>query len=90
MNLRKLKLDLTIALMNDANGVDVLQTARDVLQSFDGVGHYNGLSVVKKSTLDPEHIQRTYALQFDNCTLDLELISNVRANYHTLSAFQLH
>ncbi|MCB0643990.1 MAG: hypothetical protein KDC44_20225, partial [Phaeodactylibacter sp.] len=81
MDLRKIKLDLTIALMNNPPAsANVLQTTKQLMLGFKEVGAFSQFKLLRKSDLDKRHTQKTYALEFENCTLDVSMIANRKDN----------
>ena len=54
------------------------------------VGRFLGLSKTSDTLLNQNHVQETYAMQFENCRLDLDLISNPVTQKQTVKGFQLH
>lgn len=89
MNTRKIKLALTVGLMNNDPGNNALNLVRELMLGFQEVGSFLGLSLKGKSRLDTSHFKQTYALQFENCTLDLDLVQNPRTNSQYVQGFQL-
>lgn len=91
MNIRKIKLALTIALMNtEAHPKSALKVVKDLMQNFQTeVGNFLGWSVVKNAALDKKHIKRSYKMQFENCSVDLDMVVNLFTKNHYVSGFQL-
>lgn len=89
MNIRKIKLALTVGLMN-SNQSNALIALRDLMLGFKEVGAYLGLTVVGNERINPALIRETYAIRFENCTLDVDLVSNPRTQSQTVQGFQLH
>lgn len=87
MNLRKIKMDLTIALMNNADGFNHLGLAREVVSGYEEVGRFNGVTFTGEAELDHEHTQTNYALEFDNCTVDVQMIANRSSNTSFINGF---
>ena len=87
-NLRQIKLDLTVALLNHAQAGNPLERVKDLMLSYQDVG---SLADVYESSneLDSDHIQNSYALQFENVTLDLNTVSNRNTNYTLVNGFSL-
>lgn len=88
MNIRQIKLALTVALMNAQND-NALNLVKELMLGFQEVGRFIGSKLVKNSPLNPSHTQETYALQFENCRLDLEVVSNRKTNSQYVQRFQL-
>ena len=90
MDFQKIKLDLTIALMNNPPGSgNVLQATKQLMLNFKEVGSFSRLKLLGKSDLDNRHIQKTYAIEFENCTLDISMIANRNNNSQFLNTFNL-
>jgi hypothetical protein len=84
MNIRKIKLALTVGLMNlDPQG-NALQFVRELVTELKEAGSFLGLSRVKSND-----ISETYALQFEGCTIALDLVSNPKTQSHSVQGFRL-
>jgi hypothetical protein len=88
MNIRQIKLALTVELMNAQNDNE-LNLVKELMLTFKEVGRFIGSKLVKNAPLNPSHTQQTYALQFENCRLDLEMVSNRQTNSQYVQRFQL-
>jgi hypothetical protein len=88
MNIRQIKLALTVELMN-AQSDNALNLVKELMLSFKEVGRFLGSKLVKNAPLNTSHTQETYALQFENCRLDLELVSNRNTKSQYVQRFQL-
>ena len=76
MNIRKIKLALTIGLMN-LEADNILQGVKDLMQDFTGeVGAFLGLDLVNNSRLNNSHVFQQYALQYENATLKVDVVAN--------------
>ncbi|MBK6621574.1 MAG: hypothetical protein IPH04_13525 [Saprospirales bacterium] len=82
LNIRQIKLDLTVALLNQPHSGNLVQTVKDLMMSFHDVGSFAGL-FESSNELDRDHIQNSYALQFENVTVDLNTVS-IRSTNHTI------
>ncbi|MCB0565634.1 MAG: hypothetical protein KDD01_14785 [Phaeodactylibacter sp.] len=89
MNIRKIKLALTVGLMN-SNQSNTLNAIKDLMLSFQEVGAFLGLTVTGNKRLNPALIKETYAIQFENCTVDVDLVSNPMTHSQAVQGFQLH
>lgn len=89
MNSRKIKLALTVGLMNKNSGGNTLGFMKEMMLGFNEVGSFIGLRKIKKSKLNRNHVQQTYAIQFENCILNVDLISNPRTKNQFVQRFQL-
>ncbi len=89
MNIRKIKLALSVGLMN-ANSGNILAVIKDQMCVFkDEVGNFLGLTEVNNNRLNRNHIKHTYKLQFEHCTLDVDLVSNPSTKTQVVQGFQL-
>lgn len=89
MNIRQIKLALTVGLINSGAQPNAIQVVKELMAGFKEVGAFLGLSVVRKEPLNKNHVRKTYALQFENCRLNLDLVSNARTQNHYVQGFQL-
>lgn len=91
MNNRKIKLALTVGLMNaGTNGNNVLNFVKEMMLGFKEVGSFLGLVLKAKNNLNASHVRQTYAIQFEHCTVDIDLVSNPMTQYQYIQGFQLH
>jgi hypothetical protein len=88
LNLRQLKLDLTVALLNQPPAGNLLQSVKDLMMSFNEVGSLAGV-YESSQELDNDHVQYSYALQFENVTLDLNTVANRYTNQTAVNGFSL-
>ncbi len=89
MNIRQIKLALTVGLLNKQTNNNALGLVRDLMQGFKEVGNFLGFRVEKEAPLNGSHVQQRYALQFENCRLDLDVVSNRQTNNQYVQGFQL-
>lgn len=90
LNLKEIKLGLTVGLMNLQSKKNILRTVRDLMLRFKEVGKFLGLAMINKVNVDRQHIKRIYSIRFEHCTLSLELISNRLTNNHVINRFYLN
>lgn len=89
MNSRKIKIALTVGLLNNESN-NALQTVKEMMLGFkEEVGNFLGLSMTNKSRLNHDHILQTYAIQYEHCRLDVNLVSNPRTHTEVVQGFQL-
>lgn len=89
MNVRKIKLALTVGLMNMPSG-NALQQVKEQMKGFrNEVGAFLGLQEVNRACLNSDHEEHRYALRFERCTIDLDLISNPSTKTQVISRFDL-
>ncbi len=91
MNLRKIKLALTVGLLNrQGNNRNLLQSIKDLMTSFsEEVGNFIGLSLVKKDNLNKDQVTQTYSIQYEKCTLAIDLIYNQISRDQYIYTFEL-
>ncbi|MCB9284259.1 MAG: hypothetical protein H6563_09320 [Lewinellaceae bacterium] len=87
-NIRQIKLDLTVALLNQPQQGNLLQRVKDLMLSFQEVGPLGDI-FESSNELDNDHIQYSYAFQFEHVTLDLSTVSNRNTNYTLVNGFSL-
>ncbi len=87
MNTRKIKLALTVGLLNKEGENNVLSAIKELMSEFKEVGAYIGWKLTRKSPLNPSHVQRSYALRFENCTLNVDLVSNPNTKNQFIQGF---
>lgn len=89
MNIRKIKLALTVGLMNTPSG-NALQQIRELMTGFSHeVGQFLGLQQVDHAHINHNHEQYRYALRFERLTVDLDLISNPSTKTQVIQRFDL-
>ena len=77
MNTRKkIKLALTVGLLNYKSPRNVLRTVKELMAEIKEVGAFLGQSVIDIVELSQGHTKARIALQYEHCTLDLDLVSN--------------
>lgn len=89
MNIREIKLALTVRLMNLKSG-NYLNIIQDLMQNFvEQVGAFIGVQILNDGFLDNKHSIQTVALQYENCTLNVDLIQNNSTNTQYVNRFEL-
>lgn len=77
MNLKSIKLELTVALMNDFSSNNYVGNIKALMQQFKAqVGAFKGQSILRNTNLDNDHSVSTLALQYDKCVLNIDLVTN--------------
>ena len=90
MNIKKIKMALTIGLMKNKDASNVMQILTDMMQNFrEEVGSFLGQEEVGKRALNAHHVQRSYAIEFERITLNVDLIANARNNTQVVKSFNL-
>jgi len=89
VNFKELKLALTVELMNLQKQSNILRAVREFMAQFKEVGTFRDLQVVARQRIDNKHTKRMYALQFEQCQLNLELISDNQTRQQIINKFDL-
>lgn len=85
-----MKLALTVDLMNLPGELTPIASLQNSLSRFeDETGSYKGCKEIGKSIIGAGVETRTIALQFENLTLDLDLITNEHSNEQVIKGFAL-
>ena len=90
MNIRQIKLALTVGLINSNLQSNAIQVVKELMAGFKEVGAFLGLTVINKESLNQTHIKKNYALQFENCRLDVDLVSNPMTKSQYVQGFTLN
>ena len=89
MSNRKIKLALTAGLINRSIGNNALASVKDLMTSFvDDAGRFIKLTSLSNRTMGST-VKERYALQYEKCTLDIDLVSYPKANHQMVQAFQV-
>ncbi|MBK7408257.1 MAG: hypothetical protein IPJ40_09465 [Saprospirales bacterium] len=75
-------------MLNQPPAGNLIQRVKDLMMSFQEVGSFAGL-YESSNELDNDHVQYSYALQFENVTLDLNTVSNRNTNNTSVNGFTL-
>ena len=89
MDNRKIKLELAVNIINEGNSRNLLDKIKKVMASFKEVGAFLGQKVVRKSRIDPVHEKQTFAIEFENCILDVDLLSDQKTCSQYVQGFNL-
>ena len=90
MNTRKIKLALTAGLINHHSGTNGLVAVKNLMNSFrDEAGRFLGLRPTGNPRRDGNAICESYALRYENCTLNIDLVSHPGGNRQTIQRFNL-
>lgn len=90
MNIREIKLALTVDLMNlpeNENPIDFALEKLDGLSSQ--TGHFKGSLESNLSTLNENIELKKLAFEYDNCTLNMDMIKDTVNNEEYLQNFNL-
>ena len=90
MNNRKIKLALTVGLVNTDVQANVISFIKDLMLGFKEVGAFISSKILGNSRLNPSHVKETYLIQFENCTLNVELVSNPVTQNQYVQGFRIN
>lgn len=85
-----MKLALTVDLMNQPNSFSPLVSLQNLMGRFkDETGLFQGSKELNSTPIEAGIEQKTYALLFENVTLDLDLITNQHSSEQFVKGFNL-
>ncbi|MEZ5043337.1 MAG: hypothetical protein R2828_25800 [Saprospiraceae bacterium] len=88
MNNRKLKLALTVGLINAGNS-NLLGAIKELVSGFKEAGNFLGEKLIRKNWLNPDTENQRYAIRFEHCTVDVDLIANLQNCNQYVRGFQI-
>ncbi len=90
MNIRNIKLALTVELMNDLSSRNYLGKVKALMRNFSGqVGAFRGEEELKHTTLNNDHSLKSLVLEYDNCILNIDLVTNNTTRNQFINRFDL-
>jgi len=90
MNIRNIKLKLTVELMNNFSSPNSVGKVKELMQDFgEQVGDFRGQEELNNTTLDEEHSLKSLALEYDNCVLNIDLVTNNTTRNQFINHFDL-
>ena len=90
MDLRQLKIALTVDLMNLPHSRDVITLAKNKMVEYSAeTGHLIEISELSRTQLKDQLESKTCSLQFEKCVLNLELIGDQFNGEEYLQNFDL-
>lgn len=90
MNIKKIKLDLTVNLLNRTSNSNILQNVQDSMSGWKSeVGSFVDSTLLNNSGINPDLEKRTYAMQYENCTLNVDVVHNQITSSQYLNGFSL-
>lgn len=91
MNLKQIKIDLTVKLMNLKNQSNTLQTIQESMVSFkEEVGNFLDIVMLNDLGVSPSIVKRTYAMRFEKCTLNVDLVVNQTTKSEYINGFNMN
>ena len=90
MNARQIKLALTAGLINRNHTENALLAVKEVMKTFaEDAGRFLGLASLGKAQINRDVVKETFKLQYEHLTINIDLISNLKAKIETVQRFQL-
>ena len=90
MDIRQMKLALTVDLMNLPDSQNPVSFAREKMNRFSSeTGTYQGFSETSKSQISEDMGWKTLELKFEHCTLNIDLIEDKKKNEEYIQNFNL-
>ena len=91
MNTRKIKLALTVGLINSGTQHNVNQAIQDVMADLqEEVGAFLGLRPVRRSPLGDYGFREEVSYQYENCTLNVDVVHPARTAGASVQRFRLN
>ena len=90
MNIRKIKLALTVGLINSGRQGNGLALVKELMAGFQEAGRFLGLTRLQNNRLNAAHVRETYAIRYENCTLNVELVSNDETQRQYVQGFRIY
>jgi len=91
MNIQKIKLDLTLSLLNKSFDNDVVNSITAFMADLqEEVGSFIDSQLVQQAGIDDTFERQTYAIQYENCTLNVDVVYNKNSSYQYLRSFNLN
>lgn len=89
MNNLKVNLALSVGLLNKRNSTNGLDIVKDLMLNLKEAGAFIGSQLKENMALNASHHMEKHAMQFENCTLDVELIRNPQTQKQSIQGFRL-
>lgn len=88
MDVQKLNLGLTLELMNRKEDKVSINTFKNFMDGVKGVGKFLGMKLKNERKIGKEWKNSDYALNFENCTLEVNLTANMNTSSEILRSFK--
>lgn len=89
MNFKKINLDLTIGLMNLTPNNTSLSSVKKLVSEVQEAGRFVGSQLVSKKEIGQGWQNSTYALKYENCTVNVDLAANRWAGEQVVKGFNI-
>ena len=89
MNLKEIKLGLAVDLVNQPPQQEILSTVYRLVGRFrDILGQFNDVQLNDRKKFG-SHMRSSYTLQYENATIDLDLLTNPLTHSQTVYGFNI-
>lgn len=88
MNIQELNLGLTIELMNNRNDSTSLNTFKNFMSTVKGAGRFIDSKLKNERTVGNDWRNLDYTLNYENCSLDINLTANSTSESKILRGFK--
>ncbi len=89
MDNRKIKLALTVGILNQTGQGNTLQLVRRLMNKFRAeVGDFLGLRQLEDQVLNRSHTLQSFALDFEHYTLNLDIVNNRTDNTESINRLE--
>jgi hypothetical protein len=89
MDNRKIKLALTVGILNQTGQGNTLQLVRRLMNKFrTEVGEFLGLRQLEDQVLNRSHTLQSFALDFEHYTLNLDIVNNRTDNTESINRLE--
>lgn len=88
MDVRKLNVGLTVELMNNREGNTALSTIKNFMSGVKEAGKFLGTKLTNERTLGNEWKNTDYTLNFENCSLDINMTANLNTRREMVRGFK--
>jgi hypothetical protein len=89
MNTKKLNLDLALQLVNQNAERISLSDFKSFMQDIQEAGAFKSSSLLKAKRIGDEWLNRTFSLQYENCTVNVDFIENAQSKSQILKSFKI-
>lgn len=90
MNIQKLNLGLTLELMNQRTDKVSLNTFKSFMGNVKEAGKFLGTNLTEVKGLDNEWSNQSYTLNYENCSLNVEMMSSAGTKSRVVKGFKFN
>lgn len=89
-NLRKIKLALTVNLINKSDGSNLLKSIKEMMKNFSNeVGNFIELTITNTIPLNAALDNQSYAIRYENAVLNVDVVTNRNTRSQYIQGFNL-